>query len=121
MVHRGHCASWSFSSLHGSSPFPGRDELQSFTNPANRFAGEFPRCKVVGGHDTEPSGGGDLQYVGVNHAAVVTTLTGPQTFPANFKPTVVLQTLADPWKGMAALEQQGSRLAEWARIGAHPC
>ncbi len=56
-----------------------------------------------------------LQYVGVNHAAVVTTLTGPQTFPANFKPTVVLETLADPWKGMVALERQGSRLAEWAK------
>ena len=55
------------------------------------------------------------QHLGVNHAAVVTTLTGPETFPANFKQTVVLQTLADPWKGMAALEQQGSRLAELAR------
>ncbi len=56
-----------------------------------------------------------LQHVGVNHTAVVTTLTGPETFPANFKQTVVLQTLADPWKGMAALEQHGFRLAEWAR------
>ncbi len=46
----------------------------------------------------------EVQYVGVYHAAVVTTLTGPETFPANFKPTLVLQTLADPWKGMATLE-----------------
>ncbi len=56
-----------------------------------------------------------LQYVGAHHTAVVTTLTGSETFPANFKQTLVLQTLADPWKGMAALEQQGSRLAELAR------
>jgi len=56
-----------------------------------------------------------LQYVGVNYTAVVTTLTGPETFPANFKQTEVLQTLADPWKGMAALEQQGSRMAELAQ------
>jgi len=46
----------------------------------------------------------EVQYVGVYHAAVVTTLTAPETFPANFKPTLVLQTLPDPWKGMAALE-----------------
>ncbi len=46
----------------------------------------------------------EAQYMGVYQAAVVTTLTGPETFPANFKPTLVLQTLADPWKGMAALE-----------------
>jgi len=56
-----------------------------------------------------------LQHVGVNHTAVVTTLTGPETFPVKFKQTLVLQTLANPWKGMAALEQQGSRLAELAR------
>jgi len=56
-----------------------------------------------------------LQYVGVNHSAVVATLTGPETFPANFKQTPVLQTLADPWKGMAVLEQHGSRLAELAK------
>ncbi len=55
------------------------------------------------------------QHLGVNHAAVVTTLARPKTFPANFKQPVVLQTLADPWKGMAALEQQGSRLAELGR------
>ena len=36
-----------------------------------------------------------LQHVGVNQAAVVTTLTGPETFPAHFKQTVVLQTLAE--------------------------
>ena len=56
-----------------------------------------------------------LQHVGVNHTAVVTTLTGPETFPAKFKQTLVLQTLANPWKGRAALEQQGSRMAELAR------
>ena len=55
------------------------------------------------------------QYLGVNQTAVVTTLTGPDAFAANFKQTVVLQTLADPWKGMAALEQLGSRLAELAK------
>ena len=55
------------------------------------------------------------QHLGVNHAAVVTILAGPETFPANFKQPVVLQTLADPWKGMAALEQQGFRLAKLGR------
>jgi len=55
------------------------------------------------------------QHVGVDQAAVVSTLTGPGTFPANFKQTVVFQTLGDPWKGMAALERQGSRLAELAK------
>jgi len=55
------------------------------------------------------------QHVGVNHAAVVTTLTGPETFPANFKQTVVLQTLGDPWQEMAALERQDSRLTELAK------
>ena len=55
------------------------------------------------------------QHLGTNQTAVVSTLTGPEAFPANFKPTVVLQTLADPWIGMAALEQHGSRLAELAR------
>ena len=55
------------------------------------------------------------QHLGANHTAVVSTLTGPDTSAANFKPPVVLQTLADPWKGMIALEQQGSRMAELAR------
>ena len=56
-----------------------------------------------------------LEHLGVNHAAAVTTLTGPEMFPGNFKQPVVLQTLADPWKGMAALEHQGFRLAELGR------
>ena len=45
------------------------------------------------------------QHVGVNHAAVVSTLTDPGRFLENFKQTLVLQTLSASWKGMALIDR----------------
>src|SRR3989449_4471745 len=61
---------------------------------------------------------GDLdQRVPTQQASVLKALSEGTTFPARFKRPLVVQGLTEPWKGLMALEQQGSRLAEVARSG----
>src|SRR5881409_2912474 len=61
---------------------------------------------------------GDLdQRVPTQQASVLKALSEGTTFPARFKRPLVVQGLTEPWKGLMALERQGSRLAEVARSG----
>src|SRR3989454_2432097 len=61
---------------------------------------------------------GDLdERVPTQQASVLKALSEGTTFPARFKRPLVVQGLTEPWKGLMALERQGSRLAEVARSG----
>ena len=51
------------------------------------------------------------RHLGDDQAAVLTTLEQVGSIPANFKHRLVLDTFADPWRGMKALEQQGHLVA----------
>src|SRR5687767_6502904 len=56
---------------------------------------------------------GDLdQRVPTQQASVLKALSEGTMFPARFKRPLVVQGLTEPWKGLMALERQGSRLAE---------
>ena len=61
---------------------------------------------------------GDLeQHVPTQQASALKALSESTALTARFKNPLVVQGLTDPWTGLTALEQQGSRLAEVARSG----
>ncbi|MGH7168481.1 MAG: hypothetical protein ACREII_08105, partial [Nitrospiraceae bacterium] len=61
---------------------------------------------------------GDLeQHVPTQQASALKALSESAALTARFKNPLVVQGLTDPWTGLAALERQGSRLAEAARSG----
>lgn len=61
---------------------------------------------------------GDLErHLATQQASVLKALSEGTTFPARFKRPLVVQGLTEPWRGLMALERQGSRLAEVARSG----
>lgn len=59
------------------------------------------------------------QHVAAQETSVIEALSNAKVVPGGFKRPLVLQTLADPWEGMMALELYGSRLAELAASGTH--
>jgi hypothetical protein len=57
------------------------------------------------------------RHVGAQQAATIKELARAWSAPAGFKRPLAVQALTDPWTGLIALEDQGHRIAQFARAG----